>query len=99
MFDKGMMDKLESLKKQAEESKEKLSNLTIEEEAGGGLIRVEMDGNRELKSVKINTELNSIDKDELEDLICVAISRVLVKVNTINEQEVMNSTQSLFPGL
>lgn len=99
MFDKGMMDKLESLKKQAEESKEKLSNLTIEEEAGGGLIRVEMDGNRELKSVKINTELNSIDKDELEDLICIAISRVLVKVNTINEQEVMNSTQSLFPGL
>lgn len=99
MFDQGMMDKLESLKKQAEESKTKLSNLTVEEEVGGGLIRVEMDGNRTLKSIKINTELNLIEKDELEELLCVAISRVLNKVNQINESEVMNSTQSLFPGL
>lgn len=93
------MEKLQGMKQQAEEAKNKLDNMTISDESGGGLVRISMNGNRKLKSFEINTDLKEIDKDDLEDLISVAMDRVLLKVNEINEKEMMNSAQSLFPGL
>lgn len=94
-----MLNKLQDLKRQAEESKSKLDETVITEDAGGGLIRISMNGNRQLQSLEINTDLQSIEKEDLEDLITVALNRVLDKVNEINEKEVMSSAQSLFPGM
>ncbi len=99
MFNPEMMQKLQSLKQQAEESKNKLSQTVITEEAGGRLVEITMNGNRELQSLKINADLATMDKEDLEDLVSVALKRVLDKVNAINEQEVMSSAQSLFPGM
>lgn len=99
MFNSDMIEKLQGLKQQAEESKARLDDIHIEEEAGGGLIRVVMNGNRKLESLTINADLASIDKEDLEDLLSVAISRVLDKVNEVNEKEVMSSAKSLFPGM
>ena len=94
-----MLNKLQDLKKQADESKSRLDAITITEDAGGGLVRITMNGNRKLESLEINADLNSIDKEDLEDLISVALEKVLDKVNEMNEQEVMSSAQSLFPGM
>ncbi len=94
-----MLNKLQDLKKQADESKSRLDAITITEDAGGGLVRITMNGNRKLKSLEINADLNSIEKEDLEDLISVALEKVLDKVNEMNEQEVMSSAQSLFPGM
>lgn len=99
MFGADMMSKLAEMKKMAEESKEKLNSLSIIGESGGGLVVVSMNGNRELKSVKINSDLKLIEPEHLEDLLCVAMNRALDKVNALNEEEVMSSTKNLFPGL
>ncbi len=99
MFNKDMLDKLQDLKHQAEESKSRLESIEVAEDAGGGLVRVVINGNRKIKSVEINAELNTLEKDDLEDLLVVALGRALDKVNEINEKEVMNSAQSLFPGM
>jgi DNA-binding protein YbaB len=58
-----------------------------------------MNGNRELKSVKINADVRQFENEDLEDLICVAFNRALDKVNELNEKEVMSSAQSLFSGM
>ena len=94
-----MLGKIQHLKKQAEESKQRLEEMKISEEAGGGIIRVGMNGNRKLESIEINADLKAIDKEDLEDLLMVAFERALSKVNDINEKEVMSSAQSLFPGI
>ena len=99
MFNNDLLYKLQDLKRQSEESKTRLSKLEISEDAGNGLIRVTMNGNRELTSVEINADLSQFEKEDLEDLICVAFNRAMAKVNTLNEQEVMSSTQSLFSGM
>jgi len=99
MFNKGMMEKLQGMKQQAEEAKKRLDEMTISDESGGGLVRISMSGNRKLKSFEINADLTTIDKDDLEDLISVALDRVINKVNDINEKEMLNSAQSLFPGM
>lgn len=99
MFNKDMLNKLQDLKHQTEESKNRLEAIEVSEEAGGGLVRVVINGNRKIKSIDINTELNTLEKGDLEDLLMVAFDRALVKVNEINEKEVMSSAQSLFPGM
>jgi DNA-binding YbaB/EbfC family protein len=99
MFGNDMMSKLAEMKRIADESKERLDNIIVEGEAGGGLVSVSMNGNREVKSVKINTDIKIMENDDLEDLLCVAFQRVMDKVNDLNEKEVMSSTRNLFPGM
>lgn len=94
-----MLSKLQEMKSQANESKNRLAEIKISEESGGGLVRITMDGNRNLKSVEINADLKTLDKEDLEDLLVVAFKRTLDKVNEINEKEVMASAQNLFPGM
>ncbi|MDG1331994.1 MAG: YbaB/EbfC family nucleoid-associated protein [Crocinitomicaceae bacterium] len=99
MLNNDLINKLQDLKRQSEDSKTRLAELEISEEAGNGLVRVSMNGNRELKSVKINADVSQFENEDLEDLICVAFNRALDKVNELNEQEVMSSAQSLFSGM
>lgn len=99
MFNKDTLEKLQQMKSHADESKNRLGSIKISEESGGGLVRITMDGNRNLESVEINADLNSLEKEDLEDLLVVAFKRTLDKVNEINEKEVMSSAQNLFPGM
>ncbi len=99
MLSPEILEKLKHLKQQSEESKEKLNNTLITEDAGGGLVRITLNGNRELKGLEINASLSDIDKTDLEDLLTVAFNRALDKINVLNEQEVMSSARNLFPGM
>jgi len=99
MFGSGMLDKLNAMKNMADESKKRLDSIIVEGEAGGGLIRVELTGNRNLKSISINTDHTQMSKEDLEDLFSVAFNRALENANKVNEQEVMNSAKNMFPGL
>ena len=94
-----MMQKLQQMQEQAEKSKDKLNQITVESEAGGNLINIEMNGNRVLKKVTINTDLKEMDKEDLEDLLVVALNRALTKANDVNEKEMANSAKGLFPGM
>lgn len=94
-----MFEKLEALKKIADESKAKLDSVIIEGESGGNLVVISLNGNREFKSIKINTDHKLISIEDLEDLISVAFQRAIEKVNRINEDEVKKSSQFLFPGM
>ncbi len=99
MLNNDLINKLQDLKRQSEDSKTRLAEMEITEDAGNGLIRLCMNGNRELKSLEINADLSQFDKEDLEDLICVAFNRALERVNDLNEKEVMSSAQSLFSGM
>jgi DNA-binding YbaB/EbfC family protein len=99
MFESDMFSKIEVMKKMAEESKSRLDSIVVEGEAGNGLIVVELTGNRAVRSVKINSDHSLMEKEDLEDLITVALQRAVDKANAINEQEVMSSAKNFFPGM
>lgn len=94
-----MMEKLAAMKQVADESKAKLDLINVEGESGGGLVRIILNGNRKLQSVDINADLSIIQKEDLEDLISVALDRALDAVNKLNESEVMESAKHFFPGV
>lgn len=98
MFGSDMMGKMAEMKRLADESKARLETIYVEGEAGSGLIKIELTGNRKLKSVQINGDHTIMEKEDLEDLICVALSRALDAANNLNESEVLNSAKNIFPG-
>ncbi|WP_299201457.1 YbaB/EbfC family nucleoid-associated protein [Brumimicrobium sp.] len=99
MFGKDMMAKLQQMQQQAEASKQKLDTVIVNGEAGGNLVVVEMNGNRKLTKLSINTELNQMEKEDLEDLLTVALNRAIDAANAANEKEMANSAKGLIPGL
>lgn len=82
-----------------EESKKRMEQTIVAGESGGGLIRVELNGNRELKSLQINTSIKDMEKEDLEDLLTVALQRALEEANKVNENEVSASARQFIPGL
>lgn len=99
MFGKDMMAKLQIMQQQAEASKEKLNTIYVNGEAGGNLVVVEMNGNRKLTKLSINTALDQMEKEDLEDLLTVALNRAIDAANVVNEKEMSNSAKGLIPGL
>ncbi len=90
---------MQKMQQALEESKIRLENTIVSSEAGGGLIRIEMNGNRKVTELSINGSLQDIDKEDLEDLLIVAVNRVLDEANRVNEQEVSSSARQFLPGI
>ncbi|MBS1528104.1 MAG: YbaB/EbfC family nucleoid-associated protein, partial [Bacteroidetes bacterium] len=73
-----MFDKLFEAKQKAEEVKKRLDGLTVSGSAEGGKISVTANGNKVIQSITIDEEfLQSVDKEELEELLIIATNRAL----------------------
>ena len=97
MFANNQQEMLLKMQQAMQESKRKLEEIRVSGDAGGGLIRVEFNGNRKLTNLEINASLQDIDKEDLEDLLAVAIAKALVEVETINEQTMSSSAMNFLP--
>jgi nucleoid-associated protein EbfC len=99
MIDPSLFGKLSEMQQMAESSKRQLDELTVEGEAGNGLVTISLSGNRDLRSLKINTAHELMSKEDLEDLLSIALSRALDAANTLNEQQTLKAAQNFFPGM
>ncbi len=96
MFDMNN-EMFKKMQEAVELSKNKLETLSVVGEAAGGLVRIELNGNRKLKSLEINASLKDIEKEDLEDFISIALDRALEQANEINEKEMSSSATSFLP--
>lgn len=94
-----MMGRLQEMQQRMEESKKKLDAMTVTADAGGGAVKVTMTGNRQVKSISINDELHKGDKEELEELLAVAMNRALAEAEKLHESEMRSSASGMLPGL
>ncbi len=99
MFDPSFMSKLGAMQQMAEETKRQLDQEIVEGEAGNGLVVLTLTGNRALKSLKINTELEHMSKEDLEDLLTIALNRALEAANKLNEAQTLKAAQNFLPGM
>ena len=99
MFGADQLALMQEMQKKLEESKQRLAEATIEGEAGSGLVRVVLAGNRQLKKLEINTDLKEMEKEDLEDLLVVAMNRAMEKADQLNEREMAQSAMSFMPNL
>jgi DNA-binding YbaB/EbfC family protein len=73
-MNKFMMQQAQKLQAQLLKAQEELATLTVEASSGGGAVKVVMNGQQAIQSVKISPEVvNKEDVEMLEDLILTAV--------------------------
>jgi nucleoid-associated protein EbfC len=75
MDPKQLQEMLAAAQQQAEQMQGKMKQTTVEASAGGGSVRVKMDGSKQVLSIKIDPEVvKSGDVEMLEDLVTAAVN-------------------------
>ena len=85
---------MESFQQQMQETQAKAEAATFEAEAGGGLVKVVVNGKMEVESINISDDAFE-EKDMLEDLLIVAINNGLQKAQQNMQQEMSSLTAGL----
>lgn len=84
-----LMKQAQKMQKQMEETKAALDEKEYEGTAGGGVVKVKMNGKKEVLEVKISEEaVDPEDIEMLEDLVLAAMNEVL-RLQSEDESEVM----------
>ena len=74
----GLDNMFGDMEAQQKAMREKLAEFIVESEAGEGAIKITANANRELTNISIDpTFLKNAEAEELEDLLLVAINRVM----------------------
>ena len=93
-----MMKQAQQLQQKMLKTQEEINNTEFEGKAS--LVTVIMMGNKELKSVKINSE--GIEKDDieaLEDMIMIAINDAMNQINKVTEEKMGEKINKKFNAL
>ncbi|MDB5025901.1 MAG: YbaB/EbfC family nucleoid-associated protein [Mucilaginibacter sp.] len=95
-----MFDKLFEAQQKAGEVKKRLDGITVSGTAEGGKITVTANGNKVIQSISLDDDfLKEADKEELEELLIVAINKALVQAENVSQSEMAALTKDMFGGL
>ena len=84
----------------AGEMKKRLDAVSVTGTAEGGKITVIANGNKVIQSINIDGEfLKEADKEELEELLIVALNKALEQAENVSQSEMAAMTQQMFGGL
>jgi len=89
-----MMKEAQKLQQQMAALQEEVGKRKVEATAGGGMVTVQMDGQKNLLSVKIDPEAAG-DVEMLQDMILAAVSEAVKKV----DGEIKQKTGALLGGM
>jgi len=90
-----MMKKAQEMQASMAEMQVELATLELTGEAGGGMVRITMNGKKEVQAVHIDPSLLDDEVSLLEDLLLAAINAAASKA----EEEAKSRQQNMMAGL
>lgn len=101
MFDMmKMMGKLKEVQEEMKKAQAGLSNITVESEAGAGLVKATVNGNKEVINLDIDPSLFSDkDQDLAKDLIIAAVNKGIQEAEIKAKEHLKKSTEGLIPNI
>jgi DNA-binding YbaB/EbfC family protein len=94
-----MFGKLNDMQAKVKEAQEKLGEVTVEADAGGGMVKVKANGKRELLSIDIDKDvIDPEDKEMLEDLVVAGVNKALEKAEEAGKQKMQDVYKDMMPG-
>jgi len=98
---KFLMKQAQVMQKKMEEMKKELTQKEIRVSSGGGMIEIVVNGQQEIKEIKIETDvIDANEKEMLEDLILAAVNESIRQSKELAAQEMSKLTGGVnVPGL
>ena len=91
----GLMKQAQKMQEDMQKAQAELATMEVEGQAGGGMVKVAMNGRHEIRRVNIDDSLIGDDKDMLEDLVAAAVNDAVRKV----EQQSTDKMSGLTSGM
>ena len=100
-MNKSIMRQAQELQAKLAKAQEELGKTTLEASSGGGAVKVTINGQQEIQSIKISPEvIDPNDVELLEELVLTAVSEALAKSQELAAQRLGGLTGGLkIPGL
>jgi len=100
-MNKFVMRQARELQAKLAKAQQELSDTVVEASSGGGAVKVTIDGQQKVQSVKISPEVvNPDDVELLEDLVLTAVSEAIAKSQEVAAKQLGGLTGGLkIPGL
>ena len=93
------MGKLQEMKQKADEIKSKLNTVLLKSESAGGDIKIDITGNRCIRSINIASALQHGDAHELQAQLVAAVNKAIAAADQVNEEEMKQAASGMLPGL
>jgi nucleoid-associated protein EbfC len=96
-----LMRQARKLEKAMADTKEKLAEIAVDGESGGGLVKVAMNGKCEVTKLTIDPKaIDPADKALLEDLVTAAINAAVEKARAAADDAMQKATGGIkLPGI
>jgi len=95
---RNLQEMMGQMKKMQEQMQQQLETLRVEGSSGGGMVTVQMNGNKKLLKVKIEPQvMKDGDIEMLQDLVQAAVNDAIRKVDEAMK-DVLGGLMGGFPG-
>jgi DNA-binding YbaB/EbfC family protein len=94
----GMLGKVKDFQAKMKDAQESLGQITQQGEAGAGLVKVIINGNKKLVKVDIDPDLIKVeDKEMLQDLVLAATNKAMDAIEDKIKDHLQTATQGMIP--
>ena len=89
----------QKMQKDMKKVQDELEDLKVEGQAGGGIIKVVVNGKKEPKSVTIDSSVLDEDKEMIEDLVISAVNKSITMAQAKSKEKMESVTGGMLSGL
>src|SRR3972149_5902766 len=94
----GMLKQVQKMQSEMQRVQNELINMTVSEEAGGGMIKATANGHKEIISIEIDPQvIKAEEKEILEDLVVAAVNKAIQSATKLAEDELSKVTKGMLP--
>lgn len=90
-----LMKEAQKMQKKMQDAQQQLTDMLVTGEAGGGLVKVEMNGRHDVKAVKINPNMMDEEVEMIEDLVAAAVNDAVRKIEKASRDKISQLTSGL----
>jgi len=90
-----LMKEAQKMQAKMQDAQQQLTEMLVVGEAGGGLVKIQMNGRHDVKKVNINQNLMDEDAEMIEDLVAAAINDAVRKIEKASKDKISQLTSGL----
>jgi len=102
MFNKGMGNiykQAQKMQKNINKVQEELKNIKVDGVSGGGMVKIVVNGKKDILSINIDENILKEDKDMIEDMILAAIKNAMENADKLAEDKMKEITGGMMPNM
>ena len=90
-----MMKQAQKMQADMQKAQEEIGNMEVEGQAGGGMVKVTMNGRHEVRRVSLDDSLMEDDKEMIEDLLAAAVNDAVRRIETETQEKMSGVTAGM----